>query len=668
MTPPFFFNKHFRLSAAEKTLFLDCADKATALLKRNQKKDSFWWPGSGMRLLGGLATYAFLLRHIAAGRRVRYFAPFHPAGCMAAFLGHAEVLHIFETHGVPLEALSWSWRKPNVLDFAVIGRNYALVRDLLKNHPSLVKKEWGYDAVAYCARYGTIPILRLLKKAGAPLDNRYWGPPDSENKRQPDGTPFFLAVAKNRRNMVRELIRQDALPDWQHTSEYYPARCGSSLLSLAVKHGDYALVDWLAEKGWLHPDMKKLPLWSDALQNLVRFQYLCQKFPKEDYKSVVRNGDEVVLSNTSEDVLSFAWDGQVPASVQEKWTKRNVGTLGWRPGDSFPDDDGCLEMALNDHPEELIRLEREQPGRFRKMLLEKRGDRYFSPAVYLFRLAAEKGIEIFRSVDEKIAFLERAHSGVLSELLPHLEELGFPPASDDVKRRGVPRIREASRDPLVVRLWEIGKSRWKELRRVLDDPSFNPNIEVTEDWPLLLEVARHGSPRLFDTLVLRGADPYESDSEGDTAMETANPKLTTHLVRAFGMSPNHQSYAGISSMTTAIWHNDLGRVKALVRTGFRINQQVWEEASALHMAILDGHDEISRFLIRHGAVNRDLSGRVRPVEPWMVGLKNRLPGKGVSATLLDRGTSRKWQDVPRGVAFAEVAPQSRTRKRGSRSR
>ena len=59
---------------------------------------------------------------------------------------------------------------------------------------------------------------------------------------------------------------------------------------------------------------------------------------------------------------------------------------------------------------------------------------------------------------------------------------------------------------------------------------------------------------------------------------------------------------------------------------------------------------------------------IRPVEPWMVGLKNRLPGKGVSATLLDRGTSRKWQDVPRGVAFAEVAPPSRTRKRGSRSR
>ena len=30
MTPPFFFNKPFRLSNTEKALFLACADKATA--------------------------------------------------------------------------------------------------------------------------------------------------------------------------------------------------------------------------------------------------------------------------------------------------------------------------------------------------------------------------------------------------------------------------------------------------------------------------------------------------------------------------------------------------------------------------------------------------------------------------------------------------------------
>ena len=614
---PFIFNRPFRLSASEKALFLSCADKATASLKRNQKCDSLLGPVSWLRLLGGLATYAFLLRHIAAGRRVRYFAPFHPAGCMAAFLGHAEVLHIFEAHGVPLEALSWSWRKPNVLDFAVMGRNYALVKELLENHPSLATKEWGYDAVAYCARYGTIPILRLLKKAGASLDNRYWGSPDSENKRQPDGTPFFFAVAEDRRNMVRELVRLNALPDWRHTSGYSPAHCGSSLLSLAVEHGDFELVDWLAEKGWLHPDMKRLPLDSDALQNLDRFQFLCRKFPGEDYKSVVRNGDDVVLSNTSNEVLSFAWDGNVPASVQNQQDRG--GWHPWRPGDAFPEKAGDLEMALDDYPEELIRLEKEQPGRFRRMLLDDRRGEYFSPAVFLLRLADAKGIEVFRNVDEKTAFIESAHSGVLSELLPHFEELGYPPASDDTQRRGESRIRSASRDPLVARLWEIDKSRWKDIRQVLDDPAFNPNIVVTDDWPLLLEVARHATPRLFDAFVLRGADPYESDTEGDTAMETACPELTSHLVRAFGMSPNHQSYAGISPMMTAIWHNDLGRVKVLLKEGFRINQRVWEDASPLHMAIRDGRDEISRFLLRHGAVNRDLNGRIRLVEPWMIG-------------------------------------------------
>ena len=616
---PFFFNRPFRLTVDEKALFLSCADKATAALKRNQKCDSLLGPVSGLQLLGGLATYAFLLRHIAAGRRVRYFAPFHPAGCMAAFLGHAEVLRVFEAHGILLETLSWSWRKPNVLDFAVMGCHYALVKELLKNHPSLAVKEWGYDAVAYCALYGTIPILQLLKKAGASLKNRYWGPPDSENKQASDGTPFFLAVAEDRRNIVRELIRQNALPDWRHTSDYYPARCGSSLLSLAVEHGDYELVDWLAGKGWLHPDMKDLPLMSDASEHLAKFQFLCRKFAEEDYKSVIRNGDDVILSNTSKGVLSYAWDGQIPTSVQEEWNKLNIVSREWRPGDTFPKEAGYLEMALDDYPEELVRLEKEQPGRFRDMLLEGIQGQYFSPAVYLLRLAASKGIEIFLNRNEMTAFLESADSGVLFELLPHLEELGFPPASDAIKRRGEAKIRSASRDPLVVRLWKIGKSDWSDIRQILDDTAFRPNIEITEDWPLLLEVARHATPRLFDALVLRGADPYESDSEGDTAMETANPKLTAHLAEAFGMSPDHQTYAGISPMMTAIWHNDLGRVKALVKEGFSINQRVWKNASSLHMAIRDGRDEISRYLLRHGAVNRDMSGRIRPVEPWMIG-------------------------------------------------
>ena len=630
MTTPFFYNKPFRLSAEEKALFLSCADKATASLKRNQKRDSLLGPVSELRLLGGLATYAFLLRHIAAGRRVRYFAPFHPAGCIAAFLGHSEVLRIFDTHGIPLEALSWSWRKPNPLDFAVMGRHYALVKELLARHPDLAKKEeWRQDAVAYCVQYGTIPILRLLRKAGVSLVKSYWSGPEGAEHRYPEGTPFFLAVAENRKSMVRELIRLGALPDWKHTGGSSAAWEGSSILSLAVEHGDFKLVDWLAEMGWTHPDMKDLPLASSALQDFDHFQFLCRKFPKEDFKSVVRKGDDVILCNTSDEVLSYAWGGRIPDSVRKEWNKRNVGSREWQPGDPFPKDDGHLEMVLDDHPEELVPLEKEQPGRFRKMLLEEKQDRYFSPAVYLLRLAVAKGIEVFSDEHEKTAFLKNADSEVLSELLPHLEELGFSPASDDIKRRGAPKIRKATRDPLVVRLWEIGKSKWGELRRILDDPSFNPNIEITDDWPLVLEVARHATPRLFDALVLRGADPYEFDCEGDTAMETANPRLTAHLVRDFGMSPNHLSYARTSPMMTAIWHNGAERVKALVKEGFRINQRIWEDATPLHMAIRDGRDEISRFLLRHGAVNRDLSGHVRPVEHWMVGMRSNDKGHGL---------------------------------------
>ena len=59
---------------------------------------------------------------------------------------------------------------------------------------------------------------------------------------------------------------------------------------------------------------------------------------------------------------------------------------------------------------------------------------------------------------------------------------------------------------------------------------------------------------------------------------------------------------------------------------------------------------------------------IRPVEPWMVGLKNRLPGKDVSATLRTRGTPRRRRDAPRVVTPVEVSPPSRTKNRGSRSR
>ena len=154
---PFFFNKPFRLSADEKAMFLACADKATASLKRNQKRDSLLGPVSYLRLLGGLATYAFLLRHIAAGRRVRYFAPFHPAGCMAAFLGHAEVLRIFERHGVPLESLTWSWHND-------AGRVKALVKAGFRVNQRI----WEDASPLHMAiRYGRDEIARFLLRHGA---------------------------------------------------------------------------------------------------------------------------------------------------------------------------------------------------------------------------------------------------------------------------------------------------------------------------------------------------------------------------------------------------------------------------------------------------------------------------------------------------------------------
>ena len=59
---------------------------------------------------------------------------------------------------------------------------------------------------------------------------------------------------------------------------------------------------------------------------------------------------------------------------------------------------------------------------------------------------------------------------------------------------------------------------------------------------------------------------------------------------------------------------------------------------------------------------------IRPVEPWMVGLKTACPAR---ASLLPSSTKeppRKRRNAPRVVTPVEVSPPSRTKNRGSRSR
>ena len=69
------------------------------------------------------------------------------------------------------------------------------------------------------------------------------------------------------------------------------------------------------------------------------------------------------------------------------------------------------------------------------------------------------------------------------------------------------------------------------------------------------------------------------------------------------------------------------RIPFFFNRSFRLT---WEKASSLHMAIRDGRDEISRYLILNRTVNRNMSGRIRPVEPWMIGDRFHclLPGDG----------------------------------------
>ena len=621
MNIPFFFNRSFHLTAEEKALFLSCADKATASLKRNQKRDWLLSPVRSLQLLGGLATYALLLRHIAAGRRVRYFAPFHPAGCMAAFLGHAEILRVFEAHGIPLEVLSWSWRKPNILDFAVIGRHYPLVKDLLTHHPTLLNKGGEQDAVAYCVQYGTIPILRLLARFGASLTTQYWRESPWNHRLEQEGTPFFLAVANDRREIVRELIRKDAFPDPGHTGGTSAVHIGASLLSIAVQHRDFELADWLVEKGCLHEDMYDLPNDSHAWEDIDGFRYICRKFPEEDYKADVRNCEEWILQSVSKEVLSYAWDGRVPEDALAKWRKLKEKERGWRPGNPIPKDDADLVFALNEYPDEMLRLEKKQPGRMRKLFLERDWYR-FSSIVYMFRLAREHGVNLFPNEEDKAVFLQNIHYDELKELRPHLKEFGFRAVSNaEMERRHDKEWGRRKRDRRRERLEKLAATPWAKLQSALDKPLFDPNMEVTPNWPMALEVALHATPKEFDAWVLRGMNPYEVNSEGISAVEIGNAGLLPHLIHSYGMSPDHVCYDGTTPVGHAIDIGDVKRLRLLIGEGADVSEGNRRRASFLNMAIHSSRDEISRILLGQGAVNRDLCGRVRAVEPWMIGNK-----------------------------------------------
>ena len=142
-----------------------------------------------------------------------------------------------------------------------------------------------------------------------------------------------------------------------------------------------------------------------------------------------------------------------------------------------------------------------------------------------------------------------------------------------------------------------------------------PNLE-NKQYYFLMAMA-DTNRKMFDAWVLRGMNPYGSDTEGLTAMEFAPIGLLPHLIRTYGMSPNHKSDAGETPLRNAILDQDVDKVRVLIREGSDVNRYHWNWGSLLNIAIRFGYDEIANVLLGAGAVNRDRSGRIRPLPPWM---------------------------------------------------
>ena len=81
-------------------------------------------------------------------------------------------------------------------------------------------------------------------------------------------------------------------------------------------------------------------------------------------------------------------------------------------------------------------------------------------------------------------------------------------------------------------------------------------------------------------------------------------------------------------MGHAIRTNDLPLLRSLLAEGASVNGTKPRGQTPLRAALVLGRDEIAQQLIAAGAVNRDRTGRILPLPPWMgPGFRVTAPGR-----------------------------------------
>ena len=621
---PFFFRKTIRLSLDERDYVERCMTSAMQRLKKlqpQQTSDSV----KDFDLVSGLASYLVFLRHIYVGREIRYSAILHIAGAMSAYMGHERILDMMEREGVALDKLYWSPCVLSVLSAAIIGHRDALAARLLERFPHLADIPFWHDAVAICVKYGTVRMLRLMHSHGVNLDRRYMTRRRKVKNARPLGSPFYFAVACDRSDMQKELLRLGAVSTISEGApDTWLRRAGNNLFEVAVSRKNYAVADMCIEKGAGPVFDGKGDVYilnrSGASGDMERFAYFESRFKEIDFAQTIKHS----LSHGGckgwfhRDVLARC--GIEPDPPEEE-----RGKPIYAP-DCVPDDIGTFFHALKVWPELIVPWCELKP-RLVRLMFGARGlnifPDYASSIVPVFRFANLHRLALWGHWEQQGDFMKLLDWNERRHLAPQVAEFGFPNLKlihDWEDGRHPSYLYDEWND----RQGKAASAEGKKAERYLDDERFVllENVSLVGSFAGFL--SEHADWELYEKWIMRGMPPYagfENDWECPM-IDFVNAGLLRRLVGELGMWSGLKGKTGAWAMSRAIERHDLELVNALLELGVPVNVRAKGYASPLRKSILVGADDISRFLLAKGGRNIDPYGRTFPVPPWVTEQSN----------------------------------------------
>ena len=623
---PFFFRKTIRLGLDERDYSERCIAAAMRRLKKlqtQQTKDSV----RDFDLVSGLASYVVFLRHVCAGKEIRHSAILHIAGVMAAYMGHEPVLRILEREGVALDQLRWGYCGLSVLSAAIVGHQDSLASKLVKRFPPLVDQPFWHDAVAICVKYGTVRMLRLMHSLGVNLDRRYMTRRRKVKTASPLGSPFYFAVACDRPDMQKELLRLGAVT---LTGEGAPNTWlwgdGKSLFEVAVSRENFAVADMCIEKGvgpvFNGEDDVFILNRTNASGDMKKFAYFEGRFGTKNLSRIVTDSlqHHGCKEWFSQDILVHC--GIKPSPPEQEWEDPVYDP------EYVPDDISMFFHALEIWPELIVPWSRRKP-RLVRLMFGARGlnifPEYASSLVPVFRFAKLHQLELWGHWEQQGEFMRLLDWEERRHLAPHVAEFGFPKLKliKDWENDRHPWYCYDERD---VQQWKAASAEGKEAERYLDDERFvlKNNVSLVGSFAGFL--SEHANWELYQKWIMRGISPYRGfeDDFDYPLMDCVNADLLPHLVKETGMLPNLKKRTGAWAMARAIERHDLKLVRVLLELGVPVNVGENKYASPLRKSILVGADDISIFLLANGGRNVDPDGRRFPVPPWVSSCGNML--------------------------------------------